>query len=86
MLGKKATKLFIDTAYNEQPQIGKFKIDKDLSSKRSKVYANPKGKVVVSHQGSTNKRDWLVNNPAILLGQYYRTRSGTRTYRIYKKK
>ena len=74
MLGKKATKLFIDTAYNEQPQIGKFKIDKDLSSKRSKVYANPKGKVVVSHQGSATKRDWLVNNPAILIGQYKNTK------------
>ena len=74
MLGKKATKLFIDTAYNEQPQIGKFKIDKDLSSKRSKVYVNPKGKVVVSHQGSTTKRDWLVNNPALLTGQYKNTK------------
>ena len=74
MLGKKATKVFIDTAYNEQPQIGKFKIDKDLSSKRSKVYVNPKRKVVVSHQGSTTKRDWFVNNPALLTGQYKNTK------------
>jgi hypothetical protein len=72
-MNKKATKLFIDSSYKEQPQIGKFKIDPELTTRRSKVYVNPKGQVVVAHQGSTDKKDWTRYNPSILLGQYKNT-------------
>jgi hypothetical protein len=73
-LGKKATKLFIDASYKDKSQpIGKFQIDSELSTNRSKVYVNPSGKVVVAHQGSQGAKDWLVNNPAILVGQYKKT-------------
>ena len=74
-LGKKASKLFIDASYKDQPEpIGKFKIDPELSTRRSKVYVNPKGKVVVAHQGSTTTSDWTKYNPSILLGQYKNTK------------
>ena len=52
MIGKKATKLFIDASYKDQPEpIGKFRIDPELSTRRSKVYSNPKGQAIVTHQG-----------------------------------
>jgi len=73
-LGKKATKLFINASYKDHPEpIGKFQIDPELSTSRSKVYVNPSGKVVVAHQGSKGVKDWAINNPAILLGQYKKT-------------
>jgi hypothetical protein len=73
-LGRKATKLFIDESYKKRPEpVGKFQIDKELSTNRSKVYVNPSGKVVVSHQGSKGVKDWVYNNPALLLGQYKKT-------------
>ena len=73
-LGKTASKLFLEQSYKKNPKpVGKFEIDKELSTKRSKVYTNPKGQVVVAHQGSKGVKDWLVNNPALLLGQYKKT-------------
>jgi hypothetical protein len=73
-LGKTASKLFLEQSYKKNPKpVGKFQIDKELSTNRSKVYVNPKGQVVVAHQGSKGLKDWLVNNPAILLGQYKKT-------------
>ena len=74
MLGKKATKLFIDASYKDQPEpIGKFRIDPELSTRRSKVFSNPKGQAIVAHQGSQGAKDWLLNNPAILVGKYKKT-------------
>ena len=73
-LGKKATKLFLEQAYKDKPEpVGKFQIDKELSTKRSKVYVNPKGQVVVAHQGSKGTQDWLYNNPSLILGKYKTT-------------
>jgi len=73
-LGKKATKLFIDASYKDDPEpIGKFQIDPELSTNRSKVYVNPSGKVVIANQGSKGVKDWLVNNPALLVGKYKKT-------------
>jgi hypothetical protein len=73
-LGKTASKLFLEQSYKKNPKpVGKFQIDTELSTNRSKVYVNPKGQVVVAHQGSKGVKDWLVNNPAILLGQYKKT-------------
>ena len=74
-LGKRATKLFVDQSYKKNPKpVGKFQVDKELSSSRSKVYVNPSGKVVVAHQGSKTLDDWTKYNPAILLGQYKNTK------------
>jgi hypothetical protein len=74
MLGKKATKLFIDASYKDQPEpIGKFRIDPELSTRRSKVFSNPKGQAIVAHHGSQGVKDWLLNNPAILFGKYKKT-------------
>jgi hypothetical protein len=73
-LGKKATKLFVDASYNDVNKIGKFEIDPELSTKRSKVYVNPSGKVVVAHQGSKTVSDWTKYNPSILLGKYKNTK------------
>jgi len=74
-LGKKATKLFLEQSYKSKPQpVGKFQVDKELSTKRSAVYVNPSGKVVIAHQGSKTIGDWLINNPSILLGQYKNTK------------
>jgi hypothetical protein len=73
-LGKTATKLFLEQSYKKNPKpVGKFQVDKELSTDRSKVYVNDKNQVVVAHQGSTNTQDWLVNNPAIVLGKYKKT-------------
>ena len=73
-LGKTATKLFLEQSYKTHPDpIGKFQIDPELSTKRSVVYVNPSGKVVVAHQGSKGTQDWVVNNPALILGKYKKT-------------
>jgi len=74
-LGQTASKLFLQQSYKTNPKpVGKFQVDKELSTARSKVYVNPSGKVVISHQGSKGAKDWLINNPAILLGQYKNTK------------
>jgi hypothetical protein len=74
-LGKRATQLFLEQSYKDDPKpVGKFQVDKDLSTKRSAVYVNPSGKVVVAHQGSKTLDDWTKYNPAILLGQYKNTK------------
>lgn len=73
-LGKKATQLFLQESYKKKPEsVGKFQIDPELSTKRSLVYANPSGKVVIAHQGSKGTQDWLYNNPALALGKYKKT-------------
>jgi hypothetical protein len=42
--------------------VGDYKIDKELSTGRAKVYYNPtSGKTVVAHRGSTNLQDWKEN-------------------------
>jgi hypothetical protein len=42
--------------------VGGYKIDKELSTGRAKVYYNPtSGKTVVAHRGSTNLQDWKEN-------------------------
>ena len=35
-----------------------YKLDKDLSTKRSKVFVNPEGKTVVAHAGTDSASDW----------------------------
>lgn len=73
-LGKTASKLFLEQSYKDNPQpIGKFQIDKELSTNRSKVYVNPKGQAVVAHQGSKGLDDWIKYNPSILIGKYKNT-------------
>ena len=74
MIDKKATKLFIDVSYKDQLEpVGKFQIDPELSTRRSKVYSNPKGQAIVAHQGSQGAKDWIINNPALLVGKYKKT-------------
>jgi len=85
-LGQTASKLFLQQSYKKNPKpVGKFEIDKELSTARSKVYVNPKGQVVVANQGSKGVKDWLVNNPALLLGQYKNTKRYKDIEKIQKK-
>ena len=42
-----------------------YALDKELSTKRSKVYVDPSGKVVVAHAGTDSMSDWS-HNLAIL--------------------
>ena len=57
MVGKMATKLFIDASYKEQSEpIGKFRVDPELSTARSKVNSNSKEQAVIAHQGSKGRR------------------------------
>ena len=84
-LGQTASKLFLQQSYKKNPKpVGKFQVDKELSTNRSKVYVNPSGKVVVANQGSKGVKDWVYTNPMLLLGQY-KKQIDTRTLRNCKK-
>jgi hypothetical protein len=68
---------FVDASYKPRRDalnIDGYTLDHALSSKKSKVYHNPKtGKVVVAHAGTSSAKDWM-NNPSILIGRYDKTK------------
>ena len=52
----------LNASYEPKDNIGDFKLDKDLSSKTSKVYYNPETKkTVVAHMGTSGLSDWFNN-------------------------
>lgn len=63
------TKGLLNASYdNSIENVGDFIIDKDLSSKTSRVFVNPNtGQTVVAHQGTQGMTDWA-NNLAFALG------------------
>jgi hypothetical protein len=49
----------IDGSYTGKKSVGDYTLDNSLSTKRAKVYVNPKtGKTVVAHQGTQGFSDW----------------------------
>jgi hypothetical protein len=58
----------LNAAYKPHDKVGDFVLDKDLSSKTSKVYTNPNTKqTVVAHRGTSGISDWF-NNALYALG------------------
>jgi hypothetical protein len=73
-LSNKQTKDFIKAGYEKKKnvkEIDGYKLDKSISTKRSKVYVNPEGQAVVTHAGTDSATDWL-NNPATLIPSLYK--------------
>ena len=62
-------KELLDASYdNKIEQAGDFILDKNISSKTSKVYTNPEtGQITVLHQGTQGVADWA-NNLAFAVG------------------
>jgi len=65
-ISKTELKGLLDETYRKgkgaNEDYGNYKIDKELSTGRAKVYYNPNtGKTVVAHRGSTNLQDWKEN-------------------------
>lgn len=75
-LTARETEQFVKAGYKKKKDantVGDYKLDKSLSSKKNKVYVNPKTKeVVVSNAGTSSASDWK-NNPSIMFGTYKKT-------------
>jgi len=57
--GAELTALIEKGSYEGKKKVGDYELDTKLSSKRAKVYVNPKtGKTVVAHQGTQGFTDW----------------------------
>ena len=60
----KQTQKFVEASYKKKKDahhVGNYTLDTSLSSKKNKVYVNPKGKVVVANAGTSSASDWLNN-------------------------
>ena len=75
-LNTEDVKGFIDESYNKDStkNVGDFELDRELSTRKAKVYHNPQtDEVVVSNRGTTGTAaDWA-NNAAYTLGLYDKT-------------
>jgi len=75
-LTSRETEQFVKAGYKKKKdanKVGDYVLDKSLSSKKNKVYVNPKTKeVVVSNAGTSSATDWA-NNPSIMFGTYKKT-------------
>jgi hypothetical protein len=75
-LTARETEQFVKAGYKKKKdanKVGDYVLDKSLSSKKNKVYVNPKTKeVVVSNAGTSSATDWA-NNPSIMFGTYKKT-------------
>lgn len=61
-------KNLLGASYNPKDEVDGFLLDKDLSSKTSKVYVNPNtNQTVVAHKGTSGFSDWL-NNAVYAVG------------------
>jgi hypothetical protein len=68
-LSNKQTKDFVKASYakkKDAKEVDGYKLDKSISTKRSKVYTKD-GKVIVTHAGTDSATDWF-NNLAIPFG------------------
>jgi hypothetical protein len=72
----------LESSY-EGGDVGDFKMDRELSTKTSKVYTHPSGQVVVAHRGTAGAMDWGNNFVYGLGGDAYY--SLTPRYREAKK-
>jgi len=55
---------FVKASYKKKedaPEVDGYKLDNELSTKRSKVYVNAKGEAVVAHAGTDSATDWANN-------------------------
>jgi len=71
-------KKFVEASYEpkkgETKQIGSYVLDKELSTRKAKVYHDPmSGKTVVSNRGTTGTASDWANNARYLAGQYGKT-------------
>ena len=64
--------------------ISGYELNKELSSKRSKIYSNAEGQALISHSGTDSAKDW-VNNAFIPFGQYKNTERYKRQEAAQKK-
>jgi hypothetical protein len=69
-LGRDELKGLLDASYDGRERVGDWVIDKQLSTKTSKVYANNEGRAVVAHRGTEGITDWG-NNLAFAVGGEY---------------
>jgi hypothetical protein len=63
-LSSKELSKFVKSSYKKKSDaqtVDGYTLDKELSSKRSKVYVDPSGKAVVAHAGTDQPSDWLHN-------------------------
>ena len=71
-------KKFVEASYEpkkgETKQIGSYVLDKELSTRKAKVYHDPmSGKTVVANRGTTGTASDWANNARYLAGQYGKT-------------
>jgi len=83
-LTAKETNQFVSASYakkKDAQKVGDYKLDKELSTKKNKVYVNPKTKkVVVANAGTSSSSDWL-NNVGLVTG----TSKSTQRYKDVEK-
>lgn len=88
MLDKSEFKKFVDAGYKnkrEANEINGYILDKELSTKRDKIYVNPKtGKVKHVIAGTDSLKDWS-NNLLIPLGLHHHTNRYKNSESIQKK-
>ena len=68
-MSKSTLKNFVDAGYKnkrEASNVNGDTLDKDLSTRRDKIYVSPEGQVVHSIAGTDTMKDWT-NNALILL-------------------
>lgn len=84
---KQSLKKFVDAGYkkkSEASQIDNYVLDKDLSTKRNKVYYDPNtGKAIHTIAGTDTLKDWT-NNALIPLGLHHHTNRYKNSERIQK--
>ena len=73
-LSSKELNKFVKASYKKKKdanEVNGYSLDKELSTKRSKVYVSPKGKTVVAHSGTDSASDW-VHNLAVPIPSLYK--------------
>ena len=73
-LSSKELSKFVKASYKKKSDaqsVDGYTLDKELSSKRSKVFVDPSGKVVVAHAGTDQASDW-VHNLAVPIPSLYK--------------
>lgn len=69
---------------SEAQHVNGYTLDPTISTKRSKVFVDPNGKVIVAHSGTDSAKDWL-SNIAIPFGLHKHTVRYKRAERVQKK-
>ena len=85
-LSSKEFNKFVKASYKKKSDaqhVNGYTLDKELSTKRSKVYVSPEGKVVHAMSGTDSASDWL-HNPSILFGMHHKTDRYKRAEKVQK--